>query len=201
VKTWHFQSALFLTDSQSDLTLFPRPGVSPTKVLLGYLYLSDSLSSRVALIFQWVPGHAEHPGNKLEATIAKNAAKIFITYAPSPLAPCNCKDEVHPLRYTWRRNLAHNSLFCKIPSVFSEKLALSLLASYKLSPFRCNGQSILLFSSYLCRIKRKENSTCSACGYQLLDLTHLILNCPSSEPLRRAIFGNTSFISDLWSRP
>jgi len=27
------------------------------------------------------------------------------------------------------------------------------------------------------------------------------LFCPASEPLRRAIFGNTSSIFDLWSRP
>jgi len=56
-------------------------------------------------------------------------------------------------------------------------------------------------SSYLRRIKRKENSSCSACGYPLQDLTHLLLNCPASEPLMRAIFGTTSSIVDLWSRP
>jgi len=31
--------------------------------------------------------------------------------------------------------------------------------------------SMLLLSSYLCRIKRKENSSCSACGLTLQDLT------------------------------
>jgi len=44
-----------------------------------------------------------------------------------------------------------------------------------------DGHSLLL-SSYL-RIKRKENSSCSACGHLLQDLTHLIFDCPASELL------------------
>jgi len=59
----------------------------------------------------------------------------------------------------------------------------------------------LLLSSYLCRIKRKENSSCSACGHPLQDLTHLLLDCPASKPLRRAILGTTFSIIDLRSRP
>jgi len=35
----------------------------------------------------------------------------------------------------------------------------------------------------------------------LQDLTHLLLDCPASEPLRPVIFGTTSSIFDLWSRP
>jgi len=33
------------------------------------------------------------------------------------------------------------------------------------------------FTYALCRIKRKENPSCSACGHTLQDLTHLLLNC------------------------
>jgi len=50
------------------------------------------------------------------------------------------------------------------------KLALSRLACCELSRLRCHGQSLRL-SSYLCRIKQKENSSCSVCGHQLQDLT------------------------------
>jgi len=67
-------------------------------------------------------------------------------------------------------------------------------------PTLCHGHSLLL-SSYLCRIKRKVNSSCSACGQPLQDLTHLLLDCPASEPIWRAIFGTTSSFFDLWSRP
>jgi len=56
------------------------------------------------------------------------------------------------------------------------------------------NHSKLCITSYLCKIKRKENSSCSACGHHLQDLTNLLLDCPASEPLRRAIFGITSSI-------
>jgi len=69
----------------------------------------------------------------------------------------------------------------------------SHLIRCELSRLCCHGHSLLL-SSYLCRIKWKENSSCSACGHPLQDLTHLLLDCPASEPLRRAIFGITSSI-------
>jgi len=35
----------------------------------------------------------------------------------------------------------------------------------------------------------------------LQDLTHLLLDCPATEPLCRAIFGTTTSIFDLWSIP
>jgi len=98
-----------------------------------------------------------------------------------------------------RQNLSHNSLFYQIPSVSSEELALFRLARCELSQFRCHGHSLLL-SSYLCKIKRKEDFSCSACGVRtpLQDLTRL-LDCPASEPLWRAIFGTAS-IFDFGSR-
>jgi len=99
---------------------------------------------------------------------------------------------------SWRRNFSHNSLSCQIPSVSSEELALPRLIRCELSRLRCHGHS-LLFSSYICRIKRKENFY-SACGHPLQDLTHLLLDCPASEPLQRAVVGTAS-IFDLWSRP
>jgi len=46
---------------------------------------------------------------------------------------------------------------------------------------------------------KSEGNPCSACGYQLQDLTRLLLDCLASEPLRRDSFGTTS-IFDLWSR-
>jgi len=65
-----------------------------------------------------------------------------------------------------RRNLSHNSLFWPFLSVSLEELALPRLIRYELSWLRCHGHSLLLFS-YLCRIKWKENFSCSACGHPL----------------------------------
>jgi len=88
-------------------------------------------------------------------------------------------------RYSlWRRTLSHNSLSCQIPSVSSEELVLPRLIRCELSQLRCHGHSLLL-PSYLCRIKRK-NSSCRACRHPLQDLTHLLLDCPAFEHLRRS---------------
>jgi len=75
----------------------------------------------------------------------------------------------------------------------SEELALPRLIRCKLPRLRCHGHSLLL-SSYLCRIKRTENSSCSACGHSLqpadtlctsyLTVPHPSLSgAPSSAPL------------------
>jgi len=44
-----------------------------------------------------------------------------------------------------------------------------LLIRCELFRLRCRSHN-LLWSSYLCRIKRKENSSCSACGHPLQNL-------------------------------
>jgi len=75
----------------------------------------------------------------------------------------------------------------------------SHLARFELSRLCCHSHSLLL-SSYLSRFFKPS---CSACGHHLQVLTHLLLelDCPTSEPLRRAIFGTTFSIFYLWSRP
>ena len=56
-----------------------------------------------------------------------------------------------------------------------------------LSRLRCNGHSLLL-NSYLFRIDRIENLSCSACRHQSQDISHLILQCPATDSLRRSLF-------------
>ena len=69
-----------------------------------------------------------------------------------------------------------------------------------LSRLRCNGHSLLL-GSYLSRIGRIENSSCSACGHSSPDVSHLILHCPATDSLRRSLFGDSLSLYDLWCRP
>ena len=49
-----------------------------------------------------------------------------------------------------------------------------------LSRLRCNGHSLLL-SSYLSRIGKIENPSCSACGHSFQDISHLIPHCPTTD--------------------
>ena len=65
---------------------------------------------------------------------------------------------------------------------------------------RCNGHSLFLVS-YLSRIGRIENSSCSACGHLSQDISHLVLHCPATDSLRRSLFGDSRSLYDLWSRP
>jgi len=122
---------------------------------------------------------------------------LSLIHVPSLLDPIIAK--IRHTRYSsWRRNLFHNTLFFHIPSLSSEELALSRLARSEPSRLSCHSYSLFL-PSYLCRIKWKENSSCNVCPHPLQDLTHLLLDHPASEPLRRAIFGTTCSIltSDL----
>ena len=78
--------------------------------------------------------------------------------------------------------------------------SLVMLAVSSLSRLRCNGHSLLL-GSYLSRIGRIENASCSACGHSSQDISHLILHCPATDSLRRLLFGDSLSLYDLWSRP
>ena len=69
-----------------------------------------------------------------------------------------------------------------------------------LSRLRCNGLGFLL-GSYLSRIGRIENPSCSACGHSSQDISHLILHCPATDSLRRSLFDDSLSLYDLWSRP
>ena len=51
----------------------------------------------------------------------------------------------------------------------------------------CNRHSLLL-SSYLFRIGRIENPSCSACGHSSQDTSHLILHCPATDSLHCLLF-------------
>ena len=68
------------------------------------------------------------------------------------------------------------------------------------SHLHCNRHSLLL-GSYLSRIGRIENPSCSACGHQSQDVSHLILYCPATDSLHRSLFGDSlslDLLSRLW---
>ena len=100
----------------------------------------------------------------------------------------------------WRRTAPSEFFDTQVPSISTEKLVLPRHARCVLSRLRCNGHSLLL-SSYLNRIGRTENPSCSACGHSSQDTSHLILHCPTTDSLCRSLFGDSLSLYDLWSRP
>ena len=85
-------------------------------------------------------------------------------------------------------------------SISTEELVLPRHARCVFSRLRCNGHSLLL-GSYLSRIGRIDNPSCSVCGHSSQDTSHLILHCPATDSLRRSLFGDSLSLYDLWSRP
>ena len=73
------------------------------------------------------------------------------------------------------------------------------------SRLRCQGHNLLL-SSYLTRIGRIYDSSCSACGHLSQDVSHLILYYAATDFLRCTLFGDSLSLQpldlasgDLWS--
>jgi len=89
LKSCHFQSALFLTDSQSVSLLSTAPAFLQPKFFWDIWDLSES-ASRLALSFQWVPGHAGLLENERADSLAKTGATLPVTHVPCPLAPTIC---------------------------------------------------------------------------------------------------------------
>ena len=100
----------------------------------------------------------------------------------------------------WRRTVSFKFFDTQVPSISTEELVLSRHARCVLPHLRCNRYSLLL-SSYVSRIGRMENPSCSACGRSSQDTSHLILPCAATDSLRRSLFGDSLPLYDLWSRP
>ena len=98
----------------------------------------------------------------------------------------------------WRRTVSFKFFNTQVPSISTKELVLPRHACCALSRLRCNGHSLLL-DSYLSRIGRIKNSSCSACGHSSQDISHLILHCPATDSLRRSLFGDSLSLYDLWS--
>ena len=61
----------------------------------------------------------------------------------------------------------------------------------------CPLSSSLVLGSYLSRIGRIENPSCSDCRHLSQDSFHLILRCPAMDSLRRSLFGDSLSLYDL----
>ena len=179
--TCKFQSVLFLTNSQSALSIVSSaPSYLLPESLCNVWSLASSLSNNTILSFQWVPGHAGLPGNEKADLLAKAGASLPTDAIPCPLPPVVAK-VCYSQYHNWRRHISHSHLNFQVPEVSSEELLLSRPIRCELSRLRCHGHSLLL-SSYLHRISRKENSACSACGHPLQDLNHFLLDCLPLNP-------------------
>ena len=187
-------------DSLSVLSTLstPLPYLTP-KSLSNTQSLLNSLSQSKVVHLQWIPGHSSLPGNDLADSLAKAGASLDPSSISVSLTPLISSQRLS-LYTSWRRSVQSGFFQHQIPTVSPEELTLPRSARCALSRLRCNGHSTLL-NSYLHRVGRAETPSCSNCGSEPQDLSHLVLDCPVLDPLRRAIFGHTPSLLDLWSRP
>ena len=136
------KSAISLLFSYYRTLILSSP---PSFLLSQTLWQICLLSCSIKL--QWVPGHSFLPGNDAADELARWGALL----APSAI-PCS----LSPFTSDWKRTVSSKFFDTQVPSISTEELVRSRL--------RCNGHSLLL-GSYLFRIGRTENPSCSACGH------------------------------------
>ena len=79
----------------------------------------------------------------------------------------------------WRCTVSSKFFDTQVPSISTKEVVFSCHACCVLSRLCCNGHSLLL--SYLSKISRIENSSCSVCRHSPQDTSHFILHCPAMD--------------------
>ena len=198
-KVCHFSSLLLLSDFRSALAALFSPPSFLLSQTLGQIWEELFSLSSCSIKLQWVPGHSFLPGNEAADELARWGALLAPSATPCSLSPLTSR--IHfCLISDWRRTVSSKFFDTQVPSISTEELVVPRHARCVLSRLRCNGHSLLL-GSYLSRIGRIENPSCSACGHSSQDTSHLTLHCPATDSLRRSLFGDSLFLYDLWSRP
>ena len=195
------KSAIFLllSDSRSVLATVSSPPPFLLSQTLWQIWQELSSLSSCSIRLLWVPGHSFLPGNDTANELARRGTLLAPSAIPCSLSPLTSR--IHSRLFSdWRRTVSSKYFDTQVPSISTEELVLPRHARCVLSRLCCNGHSLLL-GSYLSRIGRIENSSCSACGHPSQDISHLILHCPATDSLRRSLFGASLSLYDLWSRP
>ena len=195
----HFSSLLLLSDSHYVLATlsYPLSFLLPRSLWQIWQKLSSLSSCFIRL--QWVLEHSFILGNDVADELTRWGALLVPSAIPCSLSPLiSC---IHSSLFSnWRHTVSSQFFNTQVPSISTKGLMLPRHACCVLSHLCCNEHSLLL-GSYLSRIGKIENPSCSACEHLSQDTSHLILHCSAMDSLHCSLFGNSLFLYDLWSRP
>ena len=195
----HFSSLLVLSDSCSVLVFLSSPPSFLSLQTLWQIWQEVSSLSLCSIRLQWVPEHSFLPGDDAADELATRITLLAPSAIPCSLFPLTSR--IHSrLISDWKRTVSSKFFDTQVPSISTKEHVLPRHARCVLSRLCCNGHSLLL-GSYLSRIGRIENPSCSACGHSSQGTSHLILHCPATDSLRSSLFGDSLSLYDLWSRP
>ena len=193
----HF-SSLLLSDSHSVLTTLSSPPSFLLSQTLWHMWQELSSLSSCSIRLQSVPVHSFLPGNDAADELTRRGVLLVPSAISCSLSLISC---IHyRLISDWRRTISLKFFDTQVPSISIEELVLPRHARCVLSHLCCNGHSLVL-GSYLPRIGRIKNPSCSVCGHSSQDTSHLILHRPATDSLCRSLFGDSLSLYDLWSRP
>ena len=194
----HFSSLLLLSDSRSVLATLSSPQSFLLSQTLWQIWQELSSLSSYTIRLQWVPGHLFLLGNDVADELARRGVLLAPSTISCSLSPLIC--HIHSCLFSdWRHTILSKIFDTQDPSISAKELVLPRHACCVLSRLRCNGHSLLL-GSYLSRIGRIENPSCSTCRQLSQDTTHVILHCPATDSLCCSLFGDSLSLYDLWSR-
>ena len=159
-----------------------RPTVGPVAELKDHL---QSLQSNTTI--QWIPGHANIPGNELADKAAKEAT--LLNDPPAKISFESIKNYIKrsivdpPIKHT-RTAEVYKDFSNKTDSVITSRSDQTLLA-------RLRSGHHLSFRDYQHRLDENASKFCPDCPGEIHDLSHWMTRCAATSEIRQRLFGTT----------
>ena len=140
----------------------------------------------VDITLQWIPGHANIPGNERADKLAKKGASCPQTDVPTSLETakqiirCNKKEE---WMNAWAESTTGRAIFTHMTTPTPKDNINSLKRSEQTTIFRLRSQHLPL-NSHLKRIGVKADSSCPLCPCPDETVAHNLFQCPALKDLR-----------------